>query len=62
MQCAAVNTISPLIALSLAAALPGCADVQERSHIVGGRTGTWGEWALIFTLHISSPTNGENGA
>ena len=35
-----MNTILRLIALSLAAALPGCADVQERSHIVGGRTGT----------------------
>jgi hypothetical protein len=35
-----VNTIPRLLALLLAAALASCADVQERSHIVGGRTGT----------------------
>jgi uncharacterized lipoprotein YehR (DUF1307 family) len=35
-----VKTISPLVALSLAATVWGCADVQERSHIVGGHTGT----------------------
>jgi len=34
-----VNTIPRLLALLLAAALASCADVQERSHIVGGRTG-----------------------
>jgi hypothetical protein len=35
-----VNTIPRLFPLLLAAALVSCADVQERSHIVGGRTGT----------------------
>ena len=30
----------PLLAVILALLLFGCADVQERSHIVGGRTGT----------------------
>jgi hypothetical protein len=35
-----MNTIARLIALSLVTALTGCTDVQERSHIVGGRTGT----------------------
>jgi hypothetical protein len=35
-----VNTIPRLLALLLAAALASCADVQESSHIVGGRTGT----------------------
>jgi|SRR4029453_939824 hypothetical protein len=35
-----VNTIPRLLALLLAAALASCADVQERSRIVGGRTGT----------------------
>ena len=29
----------PLLAVILALLLFGCADVQERSHIVGGRTG-----------------------
>jgi hypothetical protein len=40
MQCAAMKMIPPLLALLISAALMGCADVQERSHIVGGRTGT----------------------
>jgi hypothetical protein len=35
-----VNRIPRLFPLLLAAALGSCADVQERSHIVGGRTGT----------------------
>jgi hypothetical protein len=35
-----VNTIPRLLALLLAAVLASCADVQERSRIVGGRTGT----------------------
>src|SRR6266550_4666517 len=32
--------MNPLLAVILALLLFGCADVQERSHIVGGRTGT----------------------
>jgi hypothetical protein len=32
--------MKPLFAIILALLLCGCADVQERSHIVGGRTGT----------------------
>jgi hypothetical protein len=35
-----VKTIPRLLLLLLAAALVSCADVQERSHIVGTRTGT----------------------
>jgi hypothetical protein len=37
MRC--VNTISRLIALLLAAGLTSCADMQERSRIVGQRIG-----------------------
>ena len=32
--------MKPLVAVILALLLSGCADVQERSHIVGARTGT----------------------
>ena len=32
--------MKPLFAVILSLLLLGCADVQERSHIVGGRTGT----------------------
>src|SRR6478672_8810184 len=35
-----MNNIWRVIALSLSITVAGCADVQERSHIVGGRTGT----------------------
>ena len=40
LECAAMNKISQLLALLIPIAFMGCADVQERSHIVGGRTGT----------------------
>jgi len=39
LECAPVK-ISQLLPLLLAAALVSCADVQERSRIVGARTGT----------------------
>jgi hypothetical protein len=35
-----VVALVALVALLACACLWGCADVQERSHIVGGRTGT----------------------
>src|SRR5215831_13184785 len=34
------SILVPLVGLLACRCLSGCADVQERSHIVGGRTGT----------------------
>jgi hypothetical protein len=48
-----VKMIPPLLALLIIAALMGCADVQERSHIVGERTGTR-LWRLSGTPFFGS--------